>query len=844
MRKLGRVLPCVVLIAALALALAAPSFAKGDEGRDAEIDALQREIDERGYNWVARRNWTTDLSTEEFRALLGARVPPEVARRFAALDPDDFPVARDLPDSFSWRTLGIMTAVKSQGSCGSCWDFAGVGALEAVIKQATSVEYDLSEQQVLSCETQGYGCGGGWYSWAWGYFRDFGAVGEACMPYQADDSVPCADSGCPKLATARTWIDIPNDVAVIKTALLNAPVATTFTVYDGFSSYASGCYEHAGDDPINHAVVIVGWDDNKCGAGDGAWLCKNSWGDWWGDLGGYFWIKYGTCNIGANTQQVFYYPGVDVVHDGHEFTDPTGDGDGWADPGESIELTVALKNEVVAPDRTGVQATIATGSPYATVTQSGSSYGNLDAGESGTGSPPYAFVVDEFAPPGEVVEFVLSITDGARYANADTFSIVLGPVPVLLVDDDGGESTETWFQDSLLRLGHLYQDWQEDTQGVVSLAELNRYTVVVWNCGWGGSLDSGNRTVLESYLDGGGRIMFSGEDIGWSLNYQGDPDKIQFYNDHLHADYVLDDSGYTSLDGLPGDPIGDGLSFTLNGTDSAMNQFYPSEIDPRSGADGVFRYGPGLEGALRWDVGHREVYLAFGFEGVTGAAARDTIMRRSLEWLAEGNWPDVEPPSVTLTAPNGGESWPVGSNHLITWEAVDNVAVDHFDIYYSTDHGASYPETVAVGQSGRTYTYDWVVPDAPGDGVRVRVVARDAAGLGSYDDSDGDLTIEDPGSGVDGQPRRLALRQNIPNPFNPATNIAYSIPAEAHVRLTVYDVNGRVVRTLVDRDLRAEDYVTTWDGRNDAGEDAASGIYFYRLTADDRELERKMILLR
>ncbi|MBD3348403.1 MAG: T9SS type A sorting domain-containing protein [Candidatus Eisenbacteria bacterium] len=811
---------------------------------DAEIEQLQREIEAKGYDWTAKRNWTTDLSEEEFRALLGARVPPEVERRFEALDPGDFPVARDLPDSFSWRAQGIMTPVKSQGGCGSCWDFAGVGALEAVIKQNTGTELNLSEQQVLSCATPGYGCGGGWYAWAWSHFRDYGAVDETCMPYEADDTVPCAEDGCARVATTNDWIDIPGDVNVIKTALLDAPVATTFTVYDDFSSYGSGCYEHEGDDPINHAVVIVGWDDNKCGAGDGAWLCKNSWGDGWGDLGGYFWIKYESCNIGANSQQVFYYPGVDVVYDGHSMGDAAGDGDGWADPGETVDLVVTLKNEVVAPDRTGVGATISTSSPSVTITQGSGTYGSMDAGESVEGSPAFQFQVDEFAVPGEVVEFVLSISDGARYANADTFSVVLGPVPVLLVDDDAGESTEEWFEDSLGRLGYLYQTWCEDTDGEVPLSELNRYTVVVWDCGWGGKLGSGNRSTLESYLDGGGTLFISGEDIGWALNYQGDSDKIQFYNDYLHADYVADDSGYRSVDGVAGDPIGDGLSFTLNGTDSAMNQFYPSEIEPRTGATGIFEYDPGAEGALRYETGHREAYLAFGFEGVTGAAIRDTIMRRSLEWLTQGNWPDVTPPNVTLTAPNGGESWPVGDSQTIRWEATEDTGIDHFDLYYSTDYGASFPDTIAIGQSGRTYQFEWVVPDRPGDGVRVRVVATDLVGLASLDDSDSDFTIEDSGSGVGELPRDLALMQNVPNPFNPRTSIRYSLPSRSSVRLSVFDVGGRAVRTLVDRDMGPGHYESVWNGKTDSGEDAASGIYFYRLSADGKELARKLILLR
>ena len=59
------------------------------------------------------------------------------------------------------------------------------------------------------------------------------------------------------------------------------------------------------------------------------------------------------------------------------------------------------------------------------------------------------------------------------------------------------------------------------------------------------------------------------------------------------------------------------------------------EIEPLSGATSIFTYEPGVDGALRYDTGCREVYLAFGFEGATGAAARDTLMRRAVEWLEE-----------------------------------------------------------------------------------------------------------------------------------------------------------------------------------------------------------------
>ncbi len=197
---------------------------------------------------------------------------------------------------------------------------------------------------------------------------------------------------------------------------------------------------------------------------------------------------------------------------------------------------------------------------------------------------------------GEEAEFVLTISADMAYTRNDTFALVLGPVPVLLVDDDGGESTQSYFVSALENNGYAFGTLVEELDGDITLAELERYAVVVWDNGWGGKLGDANRDAVAQYLDAGRPLMISGEDIGWFMNYQNDPVLVGFYEDYLHADYIEDDSGFRSLDGIPGDPIGDGLSFTLNGEGCAMNQFYPSEIDPRSGAEPVFEYSPGLEG--------------------------------------------------------------------------------------------------------------------------------------------------------------------------------------------------------------------------------------------------------
>jgi hypothetical protein len=88
------------------------------------------------------------------------------------------------------------------------------------------------------------------------------------------------------------------------------------------------------------------------------------------------------------------------------------------------------------------------------------------------------------------------------------------------------------------------------------------------------------------------------------------------------------------------------------------------------------------------------------------------------------------------------------------------------------------------------------------------------------------------------------LGQNVPNPFNPVTQIAYKLDSPGHVKLAIFDTSGKIVRTLVDRHQAAGSYNEPWDGTSEAGEPLTSGIYFYRLTTKDRVELRRMTLLR
>lgn len=282
-----------------------------EKSEDEQLAEIRKMIEEKGYHWTAGKTGVSGLSDAEKAKLLGYIQPPDhvlqgIPRFTAPLD-----TITDV--RFDWRDFGGVTPAKDQASCGSCWAFCAVSEIESHMLIYDNRYEDLSEQQILSCITTGGSCGGGWMYEAYDVFLNQGAVTEACMPYEADDTVPCSEDQCTYLAWISSYYFIPNSINDIKQAVLNGAVSTTFQAMSDFYFYEEGCYENdSGVNRINHAVIILGWDDQLCD-GQGAWICKNSWGEDWG-MDGFFYIRYGDLQIGSNSSQIIYDPSAVLVH--------------------------------------------------------------------------------------------------------------------------------------------------------------------------------------------------------------------------------------------------------------------------------------------------------------------------------------------------------------------------------------------------------------------------------------------------------------------------------------------------------------------------------------------------
>lgn len=216
-----------------------------------------------------------------------------------------------VPCKKDWQTLGKVTSVKNQLSCGSCWAFAAIAAMESgyLINYASSL--NLSEQELVSCATAvwgNYGCGGGWPHKALDYIISKRVHTELNYPYTASNS-PCVYPSAYKYpAKSKTMVLPQNRMDKFLQTLNQRPIAVAFKVTSGFYSYSSGIYNPAFDAAcstpgINHAVLAVGYS-----LGCKPFIrFKNSWGTSWGESG-YFRMKFAKIIIQNGPCQLINHP--------------------------------------------------------------------------------------------------------------------------------------------------------------------------------------------------------------------------------------------------------------------------------------------------------------------------------------------------------------------------------------------------------------------------------------------------------------------------------------------------------------------------------------------------------
>jgi hypothetical protein len=582
----------------------------------------------------------------------------------------------------------------------------------------------------------------------------------------------------------------------------------------------------------------------------------------------------GTFNVVADDVFLGWYS---HIFDDDNSGGSSGNGDGVPNPGETIEVTVELKNYGVLP-ATGVECRL----DHPTTGQL-VSYGDIPAGLTDSGDGPFVVDIPLGAPDGTEIIHNLYANDGGNDVYLSQLRFVVG-APLLsyftFVVDDGGDGVLDPGESATLEVA-LTNGGALDATSVTGtlMGPGAGLTISDDQGGWGTvpaagmQSNSGNTFSVAAASD-----VAVGHDFTMILNLAGDGG--------LSQSVLFDLEVGTPASTSPLDPDAYGY-YAYDDTDTD----YPEapayswiEIDPSYGGSGTdlglvyesvvdvalpftFRYygqdfntiaicsngNVGLGGAPYWEHQPRNTTIPCGL----GPDA-----------MIAPFWDDLNPGTggKVLTEDLGDGRYVVEWSRVVAQYDSTDTTLQTFEMVLYDQN--VYPTTTGDGeilfqyyeicdcdsfQINETHNYSTVGIENPTqtDGVLYAFsglypveAAELAAGRAvkfTTDPPDGYPSSDIPEGEV---PFGIVLKQNRPNPFNPVTTIAFGMPMGGRAELSIYDITGRVVTTLVDGEVGPGFHNVTWDGTNSSGEKVASGVYFSRLSALGEDHARKMILLK
>uniref|UniRef100_A0A7E4VAD5 Cathepsin L-like n=1 Tax=Panagrellus redivivus TaxID=6233 RepID=A0A7E4VAD5_PANRE len=237
-----------------------------------------------GVNHIADLPYSEYQKLNGYRRMFGDARTGRNSSRWLA------PMNADVPESVDWRTKGLVTDVKNQGMCGSCWAFSATGSLEGQHARSTGKLVSLSEQNLVDCSAKygNNGCNGGLMDFAFQYIKEnHGIDTEDSYPYKGvqkkchfkKTSIGADDTG---------FVDLPEgDEEALKVAVATqGPISVAIDAgHRSFQMYKEGVYyeKQCSSEMLDHGVLLVGYGTDP-EHGD-YWIVKNSWGETWGEKG-------------------------------------------------------------------------------------------------------------------------------------------------------------------------------------------------------------------------------------------------------------------------------------------------------------------------------------------------------------------------------------------------------------------------------------------------------------------------------------------------------------------------------------------------------------------------------
>ncbi|MFH1861690.1 MAG: T9SS type A sorting domain-containing protein, partial [bacterium] len=545
-----------------------------------------------------------------------------------------------------------------------------------------------------------------------------------------------------------------------------------------------------------------------------------------------------------------------------------GNNDGRAEPGETAYMTITLGNLEAFQTATNVVGTLSTTDPDLNITTAVQSFPDIPNGGSGSNARPFVFEVSTAAVPHPSSLHLVVVADPQQTTMEVDIPIYIGWPDVLLVDDDGTSVFETYYESTLQNLNIGYEYWDVNTQGVPPAGVANGYPVIIWLTGYVtvDVLSAEERTLIEGYLSGGGNLFITGQNIAQGLNTSAPT----FLHDVLHANFNTANTTIKILNGVAGNPVGDGMVVNCNtGGSGSGNCTSPDGITVLAPASEAFIYSASSHrGGLTYEGTNAEklVYFSYPFEAISGQSSSNT-REQVLQAIMDFFGPLVPEVQITLTPTSPPIVIPAtGGSFSYTIEVTNNDVVAREATIWcnlTKPNGVIYgpvlgPVTITMSPSlvvnrvrnqnipdwapAGVYSFNGYVASQGDTATANFPFEKLATGNGIVYNGWANTGEEfDPWLTQQGTvlPEVCLLEGAFPNPFNPTSAIRFQIPESAPVQLAIYDISGSLVATLVDGWRTAGSYEATFDGTN-----LASGVYICRLNAGAVTTSMKLLLLK
>lgn len=227
-------------------------------------------------------NAFADMTSEEFSAKHLISFPSTVTSKCSGPQAP----TESLPESVDWSEKEVVTAVKNQGQCGSCWAFSTTGSLEGAYAQKKGELKSFSEQQLVDCSGSygNQGCNGGLMNLSFFYVRDHGIAEEKTIPYKGVKKTCSYDEATQKAWTISDCTEVtPSSESALIAAIAQQPVSVAIQANQlGFQTYKKGVFSGICGHKLDHGVLAVGYGQEN---GKSFIKVKNSWGGTWGQKG-------------------------------------------------------------------------------------------------------------------------------------------------------------------------------------------------------------------------------------------------------------------------------------------------------------------------------------------------------------------------------------------------------------------------------------------------------------------------------------------------------------------------------------------------------------------------------